>query len=87
LFFDRRLTLKNVLITRIKLKNARKMGNQTCSWKLEFPDPTIIPAIAKINIKTIITIRVQHAEFESYQDVMVFLKNGFWSNCIYTSIK
>ncbi len=39
-----------------------------------------VTANAKTNPK--IVIRVQHAKFESYQGVMAFLKNGFWSSCI-----
>ncbi len=87
MFFDRRLTFKNNLIARIKLKNARMAGNQTCSLKWGLPEPTIIPAMAKAKIKIIITIIVWQTKFESYQDVMVFLKNGFWSSCICISIK
>jgi hypothetical protein len=84
---DRRFNLNNILTTRNKLKNARNPGNQACSLKQGLPKATIIPVMAKEKRKIIMVIKTLQAKFESYQGVMVFLKDGFWSNCIYFSFK
>ena len=55
----------------------RKTGNQIYSLNSSVLDPTIIPAIPKINTKIIMTIIVQQIKLESYQEVMGFLKKGF----------
>ncbi len=72
----RRLTLKNILTTRNKLKNARRPGNQTCSLKLGVWKLTKIPTMANAKTSIILVITSRQEKLESYQGVMVFLKEG-----------
>lgn len=79
---NRFLSLKNIFITRNRLKNARKHGNHTCSMKFILLEATTMPKMAKANTKSIKIISAWQITLESYQGVMDFLKNGLGSNCI-----
>lgn len=76
---DRRRILKNILTMRKKDRTASVPGNQTCAFKAGSADATPMPANANTKTMSMKPITIQQAGLESYQGVMTFLKNGFWS--------
>lgn len=55
--------------------------------KSDTDDATKIPTTAKIKTRLITPTSTQQEKLVSYQGVMAFRKNGFWSRCMLASIK
>ncbi len=83
LFFDLFCNRSKIFKIKKTDKKAKKLGNQTWLENAGLLFPTKMPAMAKIKTKIMAMMITQHAKFESYQGVMAFRKNGFWSNCIF----
>ncbi len=78
-------SLSQIFVTKKKDRAQSIPGNQVWGENSGVPEATISPPRAKLKTMHIAAISSQHDRFESYQGVMVFLKNGFWSSCICVS--